>query len=97
MVCTDPFPNVCVPSNMARLLSRSAPDIVVEYVKPVVDTKDKPKQIREKDLEGHIEGEKGEGDGIDEKTGREMADLKKDNQLKSAIDLLRTWEVFKKM
>jgi len=74
-----------------------APDIVVEYVKPVVDTKDKPKQIREKDLEGHIEGEKGEGDGIDEKTGREMADLKKDNQLKSAIDLLRTWEVFKKM
>ncbi len=71
------------------------PDIVVEYVKPALDAKDKPTQIREKDLEGHIEGEKEEG--IDEKTGREMVDLKKDNQLKSAIDLLKSWYVFKKM
>ncbi|MDO9515404.1 MAG: S41 family peptidase, partial [Syntrophales bacterium] len=72
-----------------------APDIVVEYVKPALDVKDKPKQLREKDLEGHIEGEKEEG--IDEKAGKEMADLKRDNQLKSAIDLLRSWDVFKEM
>jgi len=72
-----------------------APDIVVEYVKPALDARDKPRQIREKDLEGHIEGEKEEG--IDEKAGREMAELKGDNQLKSAIDLLRSWDVFKKM
>ncbi|MDD5723683.1 MAG: S41 family peptidase [Syntrophales bacterium] len=72
-----------------------APDIAVEYVEPAADVKDKPEQIREKDLKGHIEGEQGEG--IDEKAGREMADLKKDNQLKSAIDMLRSWDVFKKM
>ncbi|TFG93848.1 MAG: S41 family peptidase [Syntrophobacterales bacterium] len=77
-----------------------APDIFVEYVKPATEAKDKPKQIREADLDGHIEGEKEEGideKEIDEKTGREMADLKKDNQLKNAIDLLRSWDVFKKM
>ncbi len=77
-----------------------APDIFVEYVQPAAEAKDKPKQIREKDLDGHIEGEKEEGideKEVDEKAGREMADLKKDNQLKNAIDLLRSWDVFKKM
>jgi len=71
------------------------PDIMVEYVEPALEAKDRPKRIREKDLEGHIEGEKEEG--LDEKISREMADLKKDNQLRSAIDLLKSWDVFKKM
>jgi len=72
-----------------------APDIIVDYAEPVADPKDRPKRLREKDLKGHIEGEQEEG--IDEKTGREMVDLKNDNQLRSAINLLRSWDVFKKM
>ncbi len=71
------------------------PDIVVQYVSPVAEDENKPKQIREKDLEGHIEGE--EEKGPDEKAKKQMVDLKKDNQLKSAIDLLKSWYVFKEM
>ncbi|MBN2396830.1 MAG: S41 family peptidase [Deltaproteobacteria bacterium] len=72
-----------------------APDIVVEYVEPAANAEGRPKQIREKDLEGHIEGEKEET--ADEKAGQEWTDLRKDNQLKSAVDLLKSWNVFKKM
>ena len=73
------------------------PDIVVEYIKPVVTDEGKLKQIREKDLKGHIKGEKEEEKEGDGETGKEMEDLKKDNQLKSAIDLLRSWDIFKKI
>lgn len=68
------------------------PDIVVKYAKPVVTGKDEPRRIREKDLKGHIKGEEGE-----EKAGKEMETLKKDNQLKNAIDLLRNWDIFKEI
>jgi carboxyl-terminal processing protease len=76
-------------------------------------SKDAIKNVREKDLKGHIEGE---GEPIQEDvtvpesqteqieapaesaSQTEMDDrLKKDNQLKSAIDLLKSWEIFKKM
>ena len=68
------------------------PDIVVKYAKPVVTGKDEPRRIREKDLKGHIKGEEGE-----KKVGKEMETLKKDNQLKNAIDLLRNWDIFKEI
>ncbi|MBW2544911.1 MAG: S41 family peptidase [Deltaproteobacteria bacterium] len=71
------------------------PDIAVEYAKPVAADEDKLKQIREKDLKGHIKGAKEEGK--DDRTDKEMKDLRKDNQLKSAIDLLRSWDIFKKI
>lgn len=89
------------------------PDIVVEYVNDTPKSKDAIKNVREKDLKGHIEGE---GEPIQEDvtvpesqteqieapaesaSQTEMDDrLKKDNQLKSAIDLLKSWEIFKKM
>ncbi len=71
------------------------PDVVIEYIKPVVTDGDNLKQVREKDLEGHIEGEKDEG--RDDRADNEMKDLRNDNQLKSAIDLLRSWDIFKKI
>ncbi|HPQ44182.1 MAG TPA: S41 family peptidase [Syntrophales bacterium] len=71
------------------------PDVVVEYVKPVITEEDKFKQVRESDLEGHIEGE--ENGGKDDRVDNEMDDLRNDNQLKSAIDLLRSWDIFKKI
>ena len=71
------------------------PDIVVEYIKPVATDKDKPIRIREKDLNGHIKN--GEEEANDGEAGKEMEDLKKDNQLRNAIDLLRNWDIFKKI
>ena len=71
------------------------PDIVVEYTKPVITDKNGSRQIREKDLEGHIKGEK-EAER-NEKADKEIKDLKKDNQLKNAIDLLRNWNIFKEI
>lgn len=71
------------------------PDIVVEYAKPAVADEDRLKQIREKDLRGHIEGEKEEA--RDDKADKEIKDLRKDNQLESAIGLLKSWDIFKKI
>ncbi|MEA2014308.1 MAG: S41 family peptidase [Thermodesulfobacteriota bacterium] len=71
------------------------PDVVVEYTKPVAVDKGKRKELREKDLKGHIEAEK-EQKG-DDKADKEMDDFRKDNQLKSAIDLLRSWDFFREI
>lgn len=73
------------------------PDIVVEYIKPVVTDEGNLKQIREKDLKGHIKGEKEEEEEEDGEAGKEIENLKKDNQLKNAIDLLRNWDIFKEI
>jgi carboxyl-terminal processing protease len=62
--------------------------------------------LREKDLKGHIrgdrEGEQKTADGKEKdkgekEKGKEKTDLQKDNQLKSAVDILKSWEVFKRI
>ncbi len=73
------------------------PDIAVEYTKPATTDKDGSRQIREKDLKGHIKGEKEEEEEGDGEAGKEIENLKKDNQLKNAIDLLRNWDIFKEI
>lgn len=84
------------------------PDIVVEYFKPGEKESDLP--IREKDLIGHIKSddEKAakpeDNKKIIEKIKdppvmllkREYDDVSKDNQLKSAVDLLKSWKLFNK-
>lgn len=72
------------------------PDIVVK-----LDIKEKGKEhpvIREKDLEGHLEN--GQGQEVP-KEPEEMAPIevqeKDDAQLQRAIDLLKTWKVFKEL
>ncbi|MEA3471744.1 MAG: S41 family peptidase, partial [Thermodesulfobacteriota bacterium] len=74
------------------------PDIPVEYIKHNNNDK-KIERIREKDLKGHIEGEAElpEESKEKEKTDELLEDLQKDNQLKSAIDILKSWEILKKM
>lgn len=71
-----------------------SPDIEIEYVGPD-ENKNRPKQIREKDLKGHIEGEN-ETEEV-KKQGEESEQLKKDNQLSRAIDILKSWELLNKM
>ena len=76
------------------------PDIRVEYRTPDNNAEKKTPMLREKDLSGHLEGI-GES-AADEKEGESSAENKhtellKDNQLKHAVDLLKSWDLFKKM
>ncbi|MBN1664984.1 MAG: S41 family peptidase [Deltaproteobacteria bacterium] len=71
------------------------PDIVIKQANNAID-KDTPGQvIREKDLEGHIKKEQTKE--REDQPKKELDDLQSDNQLKSAIDILKSWEIFKKV
>ncbi len=74
-----------------------SPDIEIEYLIPDKNRK-KSRQIREKDLKGHIAGEnEKEGEGEEETSNNKSGELKNDNQLSRAIDILKSWEIFNKM
>jgi hypothetical protein len=56
-------------------------------------------RIREKDLKGHIKPAKEDGTELDEsqvKDAKDPSDLSHDNQLKTAVDILKSWEIMKK-
>lgn len=78
------------------------PDIAVEYIKPP-EEKEAEVIIRERDLKGHIRGEheteQTETKEVKTRTiaKRNFDDISKDNQLKSAVDLLKSWEIFSKL
>jgi carboxyl-terminal processing protease len=73
-----------------------SPDIAIRQVKAAAD-KESPDQIlREKDLKGHIKSTKETGEEKDVPAKKETDDLTADAQLKSAIDILKSWEIFKK-
>jgi carboxyl-terminal processing protease len=72
------------------------PDIVVKFVKPADDKNGgEDQQIREKDLQGHIKPAK-EIEAKPEETKKEADSLLQDNQLKNAIDILKSWDILKK-
>ena len=84
------------PSGTSIQSTGITPDIVVK-----IETKNGVKEhavLREKDLERHLKNEKEEEKG---KTEQEMAPLevseKDDVQLQRAVDLLKTWKVFKEL
>lgn len=78
------------------------PDIVVKYIKPKEDAENNAwweDRVKEKDLKGHIKPTKEDGTQIDEtKTpeDKDSSDLVNDNQLKTAIDILKGWDILKK-
>ena len=78
------------------------PDIVVKYIKPKDDAENTAwweDRVKEKDLKGHIKPTKEDGTQIDEtKTpeNKDSSDLVNDNQLKTAIDILKGWDILKK-
>jgi len=81
------------------------PDIVVKYIRPVPaeDAENnsllREDRIREKDLQGHIKPAKEDGTKFDEspvKDTKDSADLSNDNQLKTAVDILKSWDIMKK-
>ena len=86
------------------------PDIVVEPIRVAESPENaEAHMLREKDLKGHIRGDredeqkpakgkdKAPGTEKDKDKGKEKTDLQKDNQLKSAVDILKSWEVFKRI
>ena len=71
------------------------PDIVVEHIKPSDEKKPVGISVREKDLKGHIKGINEKSKEVEDILTKKVPDdLKKDNQLKSAIDLLKSWKMF---
>ena len=88
------------------------PDIVVEPMRQADGPESAEAQmLREKDLKGHIRGDRedeqkpakgkdkapGTEKDKDKDKGKEKTDLQRDNQLKSAVDILKSWEVFKRI
>ena len=82
------------------------PDLVVKFVAPV-EAKAAPEGAqhseggtRERDLKGHIksatENEPSTEGKTDAKAAAEPNETARDNQLKSAIDILKSWDIFKK-
>jgi carboxyl-terminal processing protease len=73
------------------------PDIVVKSEKPGADASETDEKFREKDLQGHIKAANGENEKSPaQRAKKETDELLKDNQLKSAVDIIRSWEIFQK-
>jgi carboxyl-terminal processing protease len=75
------------------------PDIVVKPFRPPdeKETKESAEDhlLREKDLKGHIKPAK-ENDSKTEETKKDIDNLARDNQLKNAIDILKSWDILKR-
>lgn len=76
------------------------PDIIVKYVKYTEDAANGwEDRLREKDLKGHIKPAKEDGGKLNEsrvKETKDSSDLSRDNQLKAAIDILKSWNIMRK-
>jgi carboxyl-terminal processing protease len=72
------------------------PDVKVEFAEPV-EKGEIQLTFREKDLEGHIKGDEEHGAAQGPIQAKRDLDAMKDNQLKSAIELLKSWEILRHM
>ncbi len=97
------------PSGRSIQLSGISPDIEIEYIpQDEKEENKKPRFVREEDLKGHMENEESieestkegaEENNNEVKEGQEDADsmfmalLKKDNQVRQAVQLLKSWNV----
>lgn len=89
------------PSGRSIQSSGINPDINLEFVPSTEkEDKDKPRFIREEDLKGHMPVEKPEEKEIKEKGEDAEKErmvkmlLEKDNQVRHALELLQTWNIF---
>ena len=91
------------PSGKSIQLSGIAPDIELAYVPPSEEKKGAQRFMREEDLKGHMpnagkKGEKTEGnDQATEEERKVKMLIQKDNQVRHALELLKTWSVFSKI
>lgn len=91
------------PSGHSIQASGISPDIEIKYVPPNEDNEDNKEKrpvIREEDLKGHMpeettEKEETDRAGEDEETNKKVKMLlEKDNQVRHALQLLQTWDIF---
>ena len=76
------------------------PDVIVRATKASEEIAPTEERPREKDLEGHIKAEdeeEGEPQRPQTLRKKEDDDLARDNQLKSAVDILKSWQIFQKV
>jgi carboxyl-terminal processing protease len=91
------------PSGKSIQASGISPDIEIEYTQPPEEGKDGKKQpLREEDLKGHITNDKPKGEETvapDDTKQDKLAKLliEKDNQIRYAMQLLQSWDVFSKI
>jgi carboxyl-terminal processing protease len=92
------------PSGKSIQLSGITPDIKLEFI-PVDDNQDQKDKkerrfIREEDLDRHMEKEDKEDSEKSKKNSKEddmvKRLLEKDNQVRHALQLLKTWDIFSK-
>jgi carboxyl-terminal processing protease len=73
------------------------PDILVKHVRPVEEKEDADQQrLRERDLRGHIKSPQENDEPKNDVAKREPDDQARDNQLKNAIDILKSWDIMKR-
>jgi len=88
------------PNGRSIQASGISPDIELEYILPTEKEKEKaPRFLREKDLEGHMPNENIQEDEKEGKVEQDDTDkrlkmlLEKDNQVRQAVQLLKSWNV----
>jgi len=89
------------PNGRSIQASGITPDIEVAFVAPKEGPREEKRPIlREKDLENHIEKEVGEQEESEipsDEESRIQSLITNDNQLRSAIQVLQSWEIFSVM
>jgi carboxyl-terminal processing protease len=71
------------------------PDVTVKF-RSTDDKESSEDAIREKDLKGHIKSPKESEGAADDMPRKELGEIGQDNQLKAAVDILKSWEIFRK-
>ena len=76
------------------------PDIIIKAMRQTEETESPfEERIREKDLKGHIKPAREDGTQLEEsktEAVKDISDLTRDNQLKAAVDILKSWHIMKK-
>ena len=91
------------PSGRSIQASGISPDVEMKFIPPAEELKDSAGTIREKDLKGHMENqqdqqaepEKSDEEKQTEKKAKML--IEKDNQVRGALQLLQTWNIFSQM
>ena len=91
------------PSGRSIQASGISPDVEMKFVPPAEESGETADMIREKDLKGHMHNDQ-EPQAETEKTDEEKEDekrvkmlIEKDNQVRGALQLLQTWNIFSQM
>jgi carboxyl-terminal processing protease len=91
------------PSGRSIQASGISPDVEMKFIPPAEEVKDAASTIREKDLKGHMQNDQDQ-QGEPEKTDEEKESekrakmlIEKDNQVRGALQLLQTWNIFSQM